>query len=221
MLLLERLFESVTRCVDTFPDPRRGRNASYPMRDIGMAAFSVFFMQSASFLAHQRLLEQGHGHSNCTGLFNITEIPSDNHIRNMLDGARPSLLQPAFDEVLAALQQAPGGLDVFRRLGDHLLIAVDGTEYFCSGAIHCPQCSHRQRSNGKTEYFHAMLGATVVAPGHDKVIPLPPEFIAPQACPCEGGGWGRQAGLRERCRQTLARRPRAALCQVQTDLSWR
>jgi hypothetical protein len=180
MLLLERLFDSVARCVDTFPDPRRGRNVSYPMRDIGMAAFSVFFMQSPSFLAHQRLLEQGHGYSNCTGLFGMTEIPSDNHIRNMLDGAQPSLLQPAFDDVLAALQEAPGGLDVFRRLGDHLLIALDGTEYFRSNAIHCPQCSHRQRSNGKTEYFHAMLAATVVAPGHDKVIPLPPEFIAPQ-----------------------------------------
>ena len=25
-----------------------------------------------------------------------------------------------------------------------------------------------------------MLGATLVAPGHDKVIPLEPEFIAPQ-----------------------------------------
>jgi len=180
MLLLERLFDSVARCVDTFPDPRRGRNATYRMRDMGMAAFSVFFMQSPSFLAHQRLLEQGHGDSNCTSLFGMTKIPSDNHIRAMLDGAQPSLLQPAFDDVLAALQQAPDGFNVFRRLGDHLLIAFDGTEYFCSDAIHCPQCSHRRRGNGKTEYFHAMLAATVVAPGHDKVIPLPPEFIAPQ-----------------------------------------
>ena len=48
MLLLERLFDSVARCVDTFPDPRRGRNVTYRMRDIGMAAFSVCFMQSPS-----------------------------------------------------------------------------------------------------------------------------------------------------------------------------
>jgi hypothetical protein len=180
MLLIERLFDAVGRCVDGFPDPRRGRNTSYRMRDFGMAAFSVFYMQSPSFLAHQRQLEQGHGRSNCGSLFGITDIPSDNHIRNMLDPAPPSLLYPAFDEVLATLQATPGGLDVFRRLDAHLLIAFDGTEYFCSDAIHCPQCSHRQRRNGKTEYFHAMLGATLVAPGHDKVIPLPAEFIAPQ-----------------------------------------
>ena len=178
--MVERLVESVARCVDTFPDPRRGRNTTYLLRDVGMAAFSVFFMQSPSFLAHQRRLEEGYGRSNCTGLFGISKIPSDNHIRAMLDPAPPSLLQPAFDDTLAALEEVPGGLDVFRRLGGHLLIAFDGTEYFCSDAISCPQCSTRRRSNGKTEYFHAMLGATLVAPGHDKVIPLPPEFIAPQ-----------------------------------------
>ena len=180
MLLVERLVGSVARCAAGFPDKRRGRNAGYPMRDLGMAAFSVFFMQSPSFLAHQLRLEEGHGHSNCTSLFGITKIPSDNHIRAMLDPAPPSLLQPAFDEALGALEAAPGGLDVFRRLGGRLLIALDGTEYFCSDRINCPQCSTRRRSNGKTEHFHAMLGATLVAPGHDKVIPLPPEFIAPQ-----------------------------------------
>jgi hypothetical protein len=31
------------------------------MGDIGMAAFSVFFMQSPSFLAHQRQFELGQG----------------------------------------------------------------------------------------------------------------------------------------------------------------
>jgi sulfate transport system substrate-binding protein len=30
------------------------------------------------------------------------------------------------------------------------------------------------------EYYHSMLAATLVAPGHDKVIPLEPEFIVPQ-----------------------------------------
>ena len=67
-----------------------------------------------------------------------------------------------------------GGLDDFRRLGDHVLIALDGTQYFCSGKIHCAQCSTRLRSNGRTEYFHAMLGATLVAPGDSHVVPLEP-----------------------------------------------
>jgi hypothetical protein len=53
------------------------------MADIGMAAFSpLFFMQTPSFLAHQRHLADGHchGRSNCQTLFGMMAIPSDNHV---------------------------------------------------------------------------------------------------------------------------------------------
>jgi hypothetical protein len=61
-----------------------------------------------------------------------------------------------------------------------VLIALDGTEYHVSDKVHCPQCSTRKRGKDKTEYFHAMLAATIVAPGHTRVVPLEPEFIVPQ-----------------------------------------
>ena len=67
-----------------------------------------------------------------------------------------------------------------RRLSGRVLIALDGTEHFCSRKIHCPRCSTRKRSDGGTEYFHAFLGASIVASGHQQVLPLPPAFIAPQ-----------------------------------------
>jgi hypothetical protein len=113
-------------------------------------------------------------------VFAIPKIPSDNHIRDMLDPAEPERLHPVFADTVAALEGMPGGLDTFRRLGGHVLIALDGTEYFCSKTIHCRHCSTRLRGKAEKEYRHAMLGATLVAPGHDKVVPLEPEFIAPQ-----------------------------------------
>jgi hypothetical protein len=106
-----------------------------------------------------------------------------------------------------------------------VLIALDGTEYFCSKTILCPNCSTRLRGKAGKENFqcHAggdpgcsrsrqgcaaptgihraalpellnaaawqsrqgefpmpCWGATLVAPGHDKVVPLQPEFIVPQ-----------------------------------------
>ena len=149
------------------------------------AAFSVFFMQSPSFLAYQRHLQEGHGRSNCEGLFGISKIPSDNHIRDMPDPADPALLYPMFPEVLGELEQS-GGLSAFRRLGNHVLIALDGSEYFRSNKINCAHCSTRLRGKGKDngagkiEYFHVMLGATLVAPGHNQVVPLEPEFVSPQ-----------------------------------------
>lgn len=185
MHALETLFGSLRRCLEGFPDKRQGLNVSYPIADFGMAAFSAFFMQSPSFLSHQRRLEAGHGRSNCQTLFGLSKVPSDNHIRDMLDAATPALLNPVFAETVEVLRRREGGLDDFRRLGDRLLIALDGTEYHCSKSIHCRHCSHRQRGAGKgksgaTEYFHTMLSASLVAPGHDKVIPLEPEFILPQ-----------------------------------------
>lgn len=103
-------------------------------------------MQSPSFLAAQQRLREGHGRSNAETLFSLTRIPSDNHIRNMLDPAAPSLLDPAFTAALDELEQS-GNLDTFRILGDHLAIALDGTEHYCSDKLHCAvlQATAQQR----------------------------------------------------------------------------
>jgi hypothetical protein len=47
---------------------------------------------SPSFLAHQRILSEGQGRSNCQTLFAIAAISSDKDIRQMLDGAPTAAL---------------------------------------------------------------------------------------------------------------------------------
>jgi hypothetical protein len=47
-----------------------------------------------------------------------------------------------------------------------VLIALDGSESFCSEKRGRPRCLTRKRSNGKTENYHMLLAATLVAPGH-------------------------------------------------------
>jgi hypothetical protein len=175
---LESLFAELKAVCADLPDRRKGPrdDGQYTMADIGLSAFSVFFMGSPSFLGHQRALEEGHGRSNCQTLFGMTAIPTDPYIRLMLDGAPPAAFDPLFFKTIAT----EGVLDPFQRLNGRVLIALDGTEHFCSRKIHCPRCSTRKRSDGGTEYFHAFLGASIVAPGHQQVLPLPPEFIAPQ-----------------------------------------
>ena len=160
-------------------DRRRGADCTYTMADVGLAAFSVFFMQSPSFLAHQEALAAGGGRSNCLTLFGMEKIPCDNHIRKLLDGIAPVAFEGLFLKALA-VAAAADKLEGFRRLGGRLLVALDGTEHFRSGKIHCPSCSQQLRADGKPDYFHSFLGATVVAPGHARVLPLPPEFITPQ-----------------------------------------
>ena len=178
---LESLISDLRKVCADLPDKRQGPedSYSYTMADIGLSAFSLFFMGSPSFLAHQRALAEGHGRSNCQTLFGIAAIPTDNYIRLMLDGAAPAAFNGLFMTAIETVATA-GALSAFQRLGGRVLIALDGTEHFCSRKIHCPQCSKRRRSDGGVEYFHAFLGASLVAPGHKQVLPLPPEFITPQ-----------------------------------------
>jgi len=89
MKILDRLIGSLRGCCHSLPDLRQGGGTRYTMADIGLSAFSLFFMQSPSFLAHQRRLEEGQGRSNCQTLFGLDKIPSDNHIRALLDPVSP------------------------------------------------------------------------------------------------------------------------------------
>ena len=179
MSALEELLSELREVCAGLEDKRLGQGYLSTMADIGLAAFSVFFIQSPSFLGHQRALAAGHGRSNCQTLLGMAAIPSDNHIRQMLDGNAPGAFDGLFIKGLETVA-AVDGLSAFQRLGGRLLIALDGTEHFCSGKIGCPQCSTRRRSDGGVEHFHSFLGASVVAPGHTQVLPLPAEFITPQ-----------------------------------------
>ena len=163
----------------SLPDKRTGSNIRYEMADFGLSAFSLFFMQSPSFLAHQRALSRARERSNCETLFAMSRIPTDNQIRAMLDPVTPDRLYPLFASLRERLETG-GGLRPFRRLDGHLLVALDGTEYFCSRKISCSNCSRRKRGDGAVEYHHNMVTAALVAPGHARAIPLAPEFVVPQ-----------------------------------------
>jgi hypothetical protein len=129
MEILESLLAVFRAVCAELPDARRSTDVDYSMVDIGLSAFSLFFMQSESFLSHQRRLEQGHGTSNCHTLFGMKNIPTDNFIRLMLDLVSPEALQPCFDQVIEQLRQRDG-LQAFRRLGDRTLIALMARNIF-------------------------------------------------------------------------------------------
>ena len=165
MEIVEVLLQGSREVYSGFSDSRRSADGSYTMADIGLSAFSLFFMQSESFLSHQKRRLEGYGISNCQTLFGMEKIPTYNHIRTLLDAVSPEALQPCFDQILEQLR-ARNGLKAFQRLAGRTLVALDGTEYFCSQKLSCLQCLTRKRSNGKEEHYHAMLAATIGVPAH-------------------------------------------------------
>jgi hypothetical protein len=162
------------------PDHRKSSpNTRYTIQDAVLGAFGIFFTQSPSFLEYQRRLQHTKGHNNAHTLFGVAQIPCDNQIRTLLDPLAPSHLDPVFLEIFKGLEQHHM-LDHFRVLEDQLLVSLDGTTYFSSQTIHCPNCLTRQLSNGHTLYYHPAITPVIVCPGHPEVIALPPEYIMPQ-----------------------------------------
>ena len=148
MQLLPSLLAGLKAVCATFPDARKGRGGNIEISDFGVSAFSMFFMQSASFLAYQRGLEKGQGRSNGQTLFGIGRIPSDNYIRDRLDEVDPALLQPCFERMETLLAEPPMR-QAFGRLGGRTLIAWDGTQYFCSQKLGCPNLSPANAPTGR------------------------------------------------------------------------
>ncbi len=179
-LIFDDLQEILHRHIDPLPDYRKkGPNTRYRIQDGALGAFGIFFTQSPSFLDYQRTLQQNRGQNNAHTLLSVEQIPCDNQIRKLLDPIAPTALDPVFVEVFERLEQHRM-LAPFRTLGDQLLVALDGTNYFSSKVIHCHNCLTRQLSNGQTLYYHAAITPVIVCPGQSQVIALPPEHIMPQ-----------------------------------------
>jgi hypothetical protein len=159
------------------PDNRTSQNRLYTFSDAALGAFSVFFTQTPSFLAYQRQMQQHQGRNNAGSLFGIERIPGDSHIRNLLDMVAPEHVQGAFWDIFALVSQA-GYLSDYEFEGS-VLLSVDGTGYFGSSEIHCPNCTVAMHG-GKPYYTHTALLPVLVRPGKAEVIALEPEFITPQ-----------------------------------------
>lgn len=163
-----------------FPDCRKpGNNTRYTLEDAGLSAFSVFFMQCASFLEYQRRMVENQERSNAQTLFGVHAIPCDNQIRHLLDSVPPSAVAPAYRYLFNGLQQN-GYLAKWRVHDYGYLLALDGTQHFSSSHIHCEQCLTKTHHNGTVTYSHQVLTPILTAPDKPQVIPLPPEFISRQ-----------------------------------------
>ena len=172
-------FDSMVKCLRStmadFPDKRTGLNCRYKIEDAALGAFSIFFTQSPSFLAFQTNMLKNKGLSNAQTLFDMHEIPSDNHIRNLMDEVPPSEVYPMYHHIFDGIRES-GHLKAFRSYDNNLLCALDGTHSFSSNKIHCENCNTKKHKNGTTTYFHSAITPVLVAPGQKKVISLPPEF---------------------------------------------
>ena len=177
--VFKKIVDELSGCFEKLPDYREGLNTRYEIKDAAVSAFSVFFTQSPSFLASQRLLQKSKGKNNLQKLFGVEKIPTDTQTRNLLDPLAPSLLSELFPYGINLLKEK-GILKKFESYAGQILISTDGTETVSSQKLHCQNCSHRELKNGETHYFHSAILPVIVKASNPRVLPLSPEFITPQ-----------------------------------------
>ena len=178
-LKFDSLIDDLKETGATLPDPRTGTNRQYAMKDAVLAAFSIFFTQSPSFLSFQRDMERKKGQNNASSLFGVFKIPSDAEIRNLMDPIDPHHFFSLFVQTFYHLV-AVGALDKYRTAQGKLLVSLDGVYYFSSEMIHCNQCRTQTHKNGTITYSHVALVTAVMGVNQSVIFPLPPEFLTPQ-----------------------------------------
>jgi hypothetical protein len=162
------------------PDHRKpSPNTRSTIQDAVLGAFGIFFTPSPSFLEYQRRLQHTQGRNNAQTLWGVAQIPCDHQGRTRLDPRTPSSREPVL-ETICKEREPHCRFDHLRVLGEHLVVALDGTTSFASKPIHCPHCLPRQRTHGHTLSDHTAITPGLVWPGRPDVIALPPASIRPQ-----------------------------------------
>jgi hypothetical protein len=177
---LGALVDWLSAAADKLPVRLEYSASKYSNRDAVNSAFAAFFFQFPSLLRYMREMQEEEKRDNVRSLFDVKGIPSDNHIRNIVDEIEPSAISGVFNEALKTAQQS-GVINEYRVLDGGVLLAIDGLWYFSSGNIHCAHClSKRVKDKDgeeETVYYHAAVAGALVKPGSNKILPVAPDII--------------------------------------------
>jgi len=177
-LSFKALREAAQESFALVPDGRAA-NSSNSIRDVMSAGFACMYFQSPSLLEFQRKMEVKEKRNNLRSMFDVTNIPTDTGIRNIIDSVdTETAFRPIYKEFFMRLQRGKH-LEQYQIFPGKYLLNVDGTQYRDSHDINCKKCLIR--GTKKNPYYcHQVLQGAIVKPGLRQVIPVMPEEIRAQ-----------------------------------------
>jgi hypothetical protein len=174
--MIDQLIKLVRAGFDEVTDPRRD-NYRYDLGNMLGLAFAMFHLKDSSLTSFREQFSVRV--ENLERVYGVNSLPGSIAIRESIDEVNPSELQVLFQPLLDFLSQQ-GVLKQRRVLGKYTVVSVDGTGHYCSGIKGCPQCMVKNHRNGKTTYYHQLLGAVAVHPNQATVFPVACEAIVKQ-----------------------------------------
>ena len=149
-LYFDNLISHIKQSFEQIPDSRSALNSTKPLSDALLSALAVFALKDRSLLQFiERLKERS---ANLQNIFKITTVMSDTAVRQIIDPVDPKGLKTILGQPVELLWQA-GVLKPYRCLNHYLLVAIDGTGYFRSAAVHCKNCCEKHHRDGTPTYY--------------------------------------------------------------------
>lgn len=174
MQIIDKLYQQLRDRFDAIKYHRTAPNIHYQLGDVLMSGFALFSQKDSSLL---QFIHSFKGRSNnLRKIYGVKQCPSDNGLRQILDGVTPESISPILGEHIEWLY-AQDGLSDYTLLDGHLLVPIDGTTHHHSNSVTCSQCLVKKHKNGNKSYSHAMLCATIVHPDAAEVFPCAIEAI--------------------------------------------
>jgi len=141
-------------------------------------AFAMFSLKDASVLEFEARRQDEEQASNLKSVYHVEHIPSDTHMRSMLDEHEPyETVGPAFRKVQRVLQRGKA-MEQMRLPNGCYLLNTDGTGCYSSQKVSADFCiSKKSGKDGKTTWQVQTLVAAFCHPDRKEVIPVCPEYI--------------------------------------------
>jgi hypothetical protein len=174
----QKLLDTIFDFFGRVPDPRpRQASIQYELDDVIKAAFAIFVLRFPSLLNFEEHLQKPVIRQNIERIFQVTNVPSDTQMREILDEVAPRQLRIIFKYLVGLALQSKALAD-YKFYEGKYLVAVDGTGFFSSSEISCASCLEKDQRKGTEKlYQHQMFCGAIVAPDQRTVIPLYPEQV--------------------------------------------
>jgi len=166
----------------SFGDPRTGI-PEIQLKDFLLSCYAIFALKYPSLLSFENDMTDEKKFHNLQKLFKVDRVPSDTHLRDIMDQLNYKQFRKIFKKLFADVQRSKlFERYEFIRLNNrpHYLINGDGSGYFRSDKISCDCCMEYETTKNNepiTKFGHNIFAAALVHPEHKEVFPLCPEPI--------------------------------------------
>ena len=179
-LTFEALQDLLRAQFQQVPDARDPQRLRWPLYDVLMSGFAMFYFQHPSLLQFQQNLEKHSGQSNLQRLFGVSSVPSDTQMRTLLDDpAAQEPLRRVLPLVFERMQRTGWTTRFVTRVNgvNYYTVVLDGSQYASSEKVTCKYCLQRKDKNGDVHFYHTVVGATLVRAGSHDILPLDAEEV--------------------------------------------